>query len=123
MTSPGAKAERRRRIFARDEHRCVYCGRVFPGDRLSLDHVEPRRKGGDHSDGNLVTACLPCNRLKGGRPAWSFLATDADARAAFLRHARFVWPRHRRAVEEAAATATAAACEGGVSEGVPERAP
>lgn len=114
MTSPGANAERRRRIFERDGHRCVYCGQVFPHDLLSLDHVEPRRKGGDHSEGNLVTACLPCNRLKGGRPAWSFLAADAGARASFLRHARFVWPRHRRAVEEAAASA--AAGDGGGSD-------
>jgi hypothetical protein len=102
MTSPGAIAERRRRIFARDGHRCVYCGKVLPDDLLSLDHVEPRRKGGDHSDGNLVTACIPCNREKGGRPAWAYLATDEAARSVFLHHARWIWPRHRRAVEEAA---------------------
>ncbi|HSM36782.1 MAG TPA: HNH endonuclease [Longimicrobiales bacterium] len=101
MTTGGA-AVRRRRIFARDGHRCVYCGRVLPDEQLSLDHVEPRRKGGDHSDGNLVTACLPCNRLKGGRSAWAFLAAEPEARALFLRHARWVWPRHRRAVLEAA---------------------
>lgn len=101
MTTPGARAERRRRIYTRDGYRCVYCGRVFPAEQLSLDHVEPRRKGGDHSDGNLVTSCLPCNRRKGGRPAWAFLADDDEARATFLRYAS-VWPRHRRAVEEAA---------------------
>jgi hypothetical protein len=102
MTTGGAKAERRRRIFARDGHRCVYCGSVLPEEQLSLDHVEPRRKGGDHSDGNLVTACIPCNRLKGGRAAWAFLASEPQARATFLRHARWVWPRHRRAVQDAA---------------------
>ncbi len=102
MTTAAARAERRRRIFARDGHRCVYCARVLPEDQLSLDHVEPRRKGGDHSEGNLVTACRACNRAKGGRPAWAYLAAEDDARATFLRYARWIWPRHRRAVEEAA---------------------
>lgn len=106
MSTPGAKAQRRRRIFARDGYRCVYCGKVLPDELLSLDHVEPRRKGGDHSDGNLVTACRPCNLAKGGRPAWAYLAAEDEARRTFLRTARWIWPRHRRAVEEAARSAT-----------------
>jgi hypothetical protein len=119
MTTGGAKAVRRRRIFARDGHRCVYCGRVLPEEQLSLDHVEPRRKGGDHSDGNLVTACLPCNRLKGGRPAWAFLAAEPEARTHFLRNARWVWPRHRHAVLEAAGEVGGAASSDGGDAGRP----
>jgi hypothetical protein len=80
----------------------VYCGRIFPDDELTLDHVEPRVKGGDRSDGNLVTCCRPCNVAKAGEPAWSFLARDVDRRANFLRFASGVWPRLRRAVEQAA---------------------
>lgn len=92
----------RERIFARDEYRCVYCGEVFPSDLLTLDHVQPRMRGGDNSAGNVVSACARCNTLKGGRPAWDFLAEDPVARDHFLRLATGVWKRHRRAILEAA---------------------
>jgi len=55
----------RRAVFARDRHRCQYCG----SDRhLTVDHVVPRSKGGSDSWDNLVTSCAPCNRKKGDRP-------------------------------------------------------
>lgn len=95
-------SDRRQAIFARDGYRCVYCGLVFADDRLSVDHVEPRMKQGDQSPGNLVTACIACNREKGGRAAWAYLAERPDARRNFLRYATHVWPRLRRAVREAA---------------------
>ena len=82
-------------------HRCVYCGAAFPQEELTVDHVEPRVKGGDNSEGNLVACCRACNREKAGLAAWSFLATRPVQRANFLRLARWVWPRLRRAVEEA----------------------
>jgi len=54
----------RRAVFARDRHRCQYCG----GDRrLTVDHVIPRSKGGDHTWDNVVTSCAPCNLKKGDR--------------------------------------------------------
>jgi len=92
----------RDRIFARDEYRCVYCAGVFPAEQLSLDHVQPRMRGGDNSEGNLVTACKACNGRKGSLAAWAWLAELPDERASFLRYATGVWPRLRRAVEEAA---------------------
>ncbi len=92
----------RRRIFERDAFRCVYCGLVFEEVELTLDHVEPRMRGGDRSGGNLVTCCVACNREKEGEPAWSFLARRPELRENFLRHATHVWPRLRRAIEQAA---------------------
>jgi len=92
----------RDRIFRRDGYRCVYCGEVFPSEALSLDHVQPRWRGGDNSPGNLVTACKADNARKGSQPAWAWLAGLPDERAHFLRYAVHVWPRLRRAVEEAA---------------------
>jgi 5-methylcytosine-specific restriction endonuclease McrA len=97
-----SRPSRRERIFARDEYRCAYCGEVFPIEELTLDHVEPRLRGGDQSEGNLVTACRACNTRKGSQPAWAFLAARPVERANFLRLATSVWPRLRRAVEEAA---------------------
>jgi 5-methylcytosine-specific restriction endonuclease McrA len=92
----------REEIFARDGYRCVYCGGEFRAGELSLDHVQPRMRGGDHSAGNLVTACRACNALKGSRSAWDFLADRPLERDNFLRLATAVWPRLRRAVVEAA---------------------
>lgn len=97
---PGAES-RRERIFRRDAHRCVYCSRVLRSDELTLDHVQPRVKGGDQSDGNLVTCCEACNTLKAGEPVWSFLARNPELRANFLNNAMHVWPRLRRSIEEA----------------------
>lgn len=95
----------RDRIFERDELRCVYCAGVFPPELLSLDHVQPRMRGGDNSPGNLVTACKACNTRKGSLAAWAWLADLPDERANFLRYATAVWPRLRRAVVEAATRA------------------
>jgi 5-methylcytosine-specific restriction endonuclease McrA len=54
----------RRALFARDDHRCVYCGSA---SRLTLDHVVPRSRGGDSVWENVVTSCAPCNLRKGNR--------------------------------------------------------
>lgn len=87
-------------VFARDGNRCVYCGLEHDVDNLSVDHVQPRMRGGDGSPGNLVTACRGCNTKKGSRPLPTFLFDDPEARRNFFRHARYVWPRHLRAVAE-----------------------
>ena len=50
----------RRAVFARDDHRCQYCGRVAE----CLDHVIPRSKGGTHTWENVVASCRPCNVRK-----------------------------------------------------------
>jgi 5-methylcytosine-specific restriction endonuclease McrA len=55
----------KREILRRDGYRCQYCGRVT--SHLTIDHVVPRFRGGQHSWTNLVAACPQCNRRKGGR--------------------------------------------------------
>jgi 5-methylcytosine-specific restriction endonuclease McrA len=55
----------KREILRRDNHRCQYCGRET--SQLTLDHIVPRHRGGEHSWENLVAACPQCNRRKGGR--------------------------------------------------------
>ena len=53
----------RRAVFARDDHRCQYCG----GHADSIDHVVPRSKGGPHEWENVAAACRPCNLRKRDR--------------------------------------------------------
>jgi 5-methylcytosine-specific restriction endonuclease McrA len=87
-------------IFDRDEYRCVYCGERFAAEELTVDHVQPRVRGGDHSGGNLVTACRACNTLKGHRRLSEFLHENPAARASFARYAVHVWPRLLRILDE-----------------------
>ena len=55
----------KREILRRDEYTCQYCGRRMTV--LTIDHVIPRRLGGQHLWTNVVAACSPCNRRKGGK--------------------------------------------------------
>ncbi len=55
----------RREVFRRDHYTCQYCGTST--NDLTLDHVIPRHRGGNHSWENLVSACRQCNHRKGGR--------------------------------------------------------
>jgi 5-methylcytosine-specific restriction endonuclease McrA len=57
----------RRNIFARDKNCCQYCGRKFPTNELSLDHIIPRSMGGKSIWENVVCACTGCNARKGGQ--------------------------------------------------------
>lgn len=52
-------------VFNRDQYTCQYCGRQTR--ELTIDHVIPRARGGEHTWENVVSACIPCNRRKGGR--------------------------------------------------------
>ena len=54
----------RREVLKRDNHRCQYCG---SNKRLTLDHVIPVSKGGEHKWNNVVTACESCNQRKRDR--------------------------------------------------------
>jgi 5-methylcytosine-specific restriction endonuclease McrA len=55
----------KREVLRRDDFTCQYCGRK--SHHLTIDHVMPRHMGGKHTWKNLVAACAPCNRRKGGR--------------------------------------------------------
>jgi 5-methylcytosine-specific restriction endonuclease McrA len=55
----------RKEVFRRDDYTCQYCGRQT--HNLTMDHVVPRHRGGEHSWDNLVSACPLCNRRKGGK--------------------------------------------------------
>ncbi len=55
----------KREILRRDDYTCQYCGQR--ASYLTVDHILPRRLGGQHSWENLVAACPSCNHRKGGR--------------------------------------------------------
>jgi 5-methylcytosine-specific restriction endonuclease McrA len=59
----------RANIYARDKYTCQYCNTLFRSEELTFDHVIPVSRGGTKSWENIVTACIDCNRKKGGRTA------------------------------------------------------
>lgn len=59
-------------LFSRDQFTCQYCGKhekALKGknNRLTMDHIQPRSKGGPHHWENVVTACYHCNLRKRNR--------------------------------------------------------
>ena len=57
-------------------YRCVYCGRRYPADKITVDHIVPvlaAKKGhtsglggrGVNDPSNLAPACYRCNKRKG----------------------------------------------------------
>jgi 5-methylcytosine-specific restriction endonuclease McrA len=71
----------RANIYSRDRYTCQYCHQVFPTSDLTFDHVVPVAHGGRKDWENIVTCCIGCNRIKGGR-------TPAEAGMKLLRHPR-----------------------------------
>lgn len=67
------------KVFKRDHFICLYCGldglaRFENWLILTVDHVQPHARGGGRHLDNLVTACQPCNLIKGRREHGSFEA-------------------------------------------------
>lgn len=59
-------------IKAAFQHHCVYCLKKFA--RLTMDHIIPLSRGGDHTAGNIVPACGRCNSSKKARHHLDFVA-------------------------------------------------
>jgi hypothetical protein len=85
----------RRRIYARDGHRCQWCGAPAITDtglvlQLTLDHVIPRSQGGSNRYWNLITACRGCNSRRKDAPAMGYALTFGAAAAKRIA-VRIVW--------------------------------
>ena len=55
----------RANILRRDNYTCQYCGKKFTPNKLTIDHIIPKHKGGKKTWKNLVAACRLCNSKKG----------------------------------------------------------
>lgn len=56
----------KKNVLLRDKHQCMYCG-VVGEQKLTVDHVFPKSRGGPSTFENLVCACVPCNTRKRDR--------------------------------------------------------
>ncbi len=57
----------RQNIIWRDNNQCQYCANYFSSDKLTMDHVLPKSRGGKNTWENLVASCMKCNQKKGCR--------------------------------------------------------
>ncbi|OGS20764.1 MAG: hypothetical protein A3J83_01635 [Elusimicrobia bacterium RIFOXYA2_FULL_40_6] len=55
----------RRNIYEHYNYKCCYCGKKLTTDKLNLDHIIPRSRGGKTDWKNVVTSCFSCNLKKG----------------------------------------------------------
>lgn len=58
-------SEKVQQIFDRTKGHCAYCG-CLSAD-LTVDHMQPKRRGGTQEIGNLILACRSCNSSKKNR--------------------------------------------------------
>jgi 5-methylcytosine-specific restriction endonuclease McrA len=61
------RALSRKNILLRDRNTCQYCSVILHASELTLDHVQPRSRGGLSTWENLVACCHSCNRRKGNQ--------------------------------------------------------
>ncbi|MGH9432095.1 MAG: HNH endonuclease [Terriglobia bacterium] len=71
-TIPRLKREEALRVFEKDHFKCQYCGMDMLSSfeswmLLTVDHIHAYARGGAPALDNQVTACQPCNTIKGTR--------------------------------------------------------
>jgi 5-methylcytosine-specific restriction endonuclease McrA len=55
----------RKNVWVRDEGKCQYCLTDVRLDSFTIDHVNPKSRGGKTLWDNVVTCCYSCNQKKG----------------------------------------------------------
>ena len=74
-------------VLKAHDRRCALCGATAKEDRLDLDHIKPRSKGGTTTPENLQVLCAKCNQAKSNKDATDFRSdpreSDFDATCPF----------------------------------------
>lgn len=87
----------RESLYAETAGICIYCGQEPPKEKLTLDHIVPKKGHGGKNRENLVCACAECNNEKGALTAREHRAMMSpkqrkayDNRVNNLHHAGFI---------------------------------
>ena len=91
------------KVFERDNHRCVYCGKDMLSDFESFmsveeDHLLPKSSNGADGPDNIVTSCNVCNRLKGNYKPQNIDIKDRSKYIADVR--RYIMERRSVKIKE-----------------------
>jgi 5-methylcytosine-specific restriction endonuclease McrA len=54
----------RQALLHRDNNICQYCGRSLKRSEVTIDHIIPKKMGGQSNFTNCVVACVSCNSKK-----------------------------------------------------------
>lgn len=82
----------RNKLIKRDGMYCHYCGKEMDMDLsqsnlngVTVEHMNPKIKGGDNDMSNLVLSCRSCNSKKRTKHYQEFkMAIDTDATLLFV---------------------------------------
>lgn len=58
---------KRTRLYDKTDGRCAYCGCKLNELNYSVDHLQPKSKGGTNEEENLFLCCKSCNSRKKNR--------------------------------------------------------
>lgn len=81
---------------------CPYCGKAIPWQDISLDHVQPRSKGGQNHPDNIVVTDRTCNLSKGDltgdefKALMDFLAPYPEMKSSVLVRLRIAGAKYGR---------------------------
>ncbi len=61
------KAAIKQRIAEKTGGVCAHCGKEISFEKVTIEHVVPRYRGGGDDERNLLPLCKKCNKQKGSR--------------------------------------------------------
>jgi len=63
--TPKQKRSKKDKLVLEYGSQCFWGERSLPQEKLTLDHLKPKSKGGSNSLENLRLACFNCNNSRG----------------------------------------------------------
>ena len=60
------------KVYAKTNGKCAYCGVELKENEISIDHIQPKSKGGTNTEDNLFLCCKSCNSRKKNRTLKEF---------------------------------------------------
>lgn len=71
--NPKQKKKKKQQLIEEFGCYCWWCGKCLPPEKLTIEHLRPRSRGGSDSQENLRLSCLKCNNSRGNSlypPGW-----------------------------------------------------
>lgn len=74
------RSKRRRRLYSMYKD-CCYCGRFLTFEQFTIEHITPRKAGGDNDPNNIEVCCGKCNQNHDNiHKLWHFISTTSNKR-------------------------------------------
>lgn len=68
IANPSEGEIKKFQALRRQNSTCLYCGAAIDWTNSQMDHIVPRKTGGNNTRANLIAVCVACNQAKGKRP-------------------------------------------------------